>query len=376
MVDSATPQINKSPDASTGSTQNEEQNSYSTFITEVEAIKRASHVALQRKNVALYRSLGFCCIPLEYGTKKKPRVKWTENPLNVGVVLGAVSNNLIMIDIDGPAAQQVFSKGLVDIGYGNLRTTLVNTAMTRSGSHRGYHFLLRVSDEVLNDKQAGEFYRHLLFGKAKRELWTGSGKHEEIALLSTGGMAILSPSLHPDGGWYAWNGRQPQTLSTKEEVEDLLGMFGFDLAKERQDRRRKHRRNQQILKRNAGISPLSSLVDSYDDAESSDPAPVGVVHKATMESYRLISKREKMNWLDALAKRDRYRLGNRHKVILDLAGALRKSGYTQESVLDFVEEICDYFSDEERDDRRRAVLTTWERPIDQVKGWSGLNEID
>ncbi len=48
------------------------------------------------------------------------------------------------------------------------------------------------------------------------------GEHEEIKFIGEGSIAILAPSLHPNGtGQYRWNGKAPVELSEKQ-LKQLL----------------------------------------------------------------------------------------------------------------------------------------------------------
>jgi hypothetical protein len=392
VTDSSALDSNTSPDSSANSGQNIEQKSYSCSL-EAEATIRASHVALQRKNVAVfYEEFGFATIPLVYGTKKNPIVKWIpyqdkrptpeeisewffskDEPRNVAVVLGPVSDNLIALDVDSPAGQHVFSKALADLGWcNNLRVTLLNTFVTRSGSHRGHHYLLRISQELLDDEKDGEFYQELLFGKAKRELWRGDGDHEEIALLSKGSMAVLSPSVHPDtGGWYAWNAKPPETLRTDKEIKELFGMFGIDLSKEkaawRKDKRKAEKRRQQLQELTDDNCQLTQFESALDEIEQEEPEQVVVLGIKVLTTEQSDAFLE---WLLPI-----YKKGDRNKCAMGVAGILLKDGFSLDSALAFVQHVCDITQDEEVKSRLETVRHTYRKTnLDDVAGWSVFDE--
>jgi len=65
--------------------------------------------------------------------------------------------------------------------------------------------------------------------------------------------------------------------------------------------------------------------------------------------------------------------GNRHTIILGLAGILKKSGKTYEEAMDIIQTIVEELNDEEMEDRLKAVQTTYQK--DEVAGFSLLRSI-
>jgi hypothetical protein len=351
-----------------------------------------SHVLAIRRHVAAYRAMGFCVIPRDFMTKGAGPPSWSEyqrrqptdtetdkwffsdeTPKNLAVLLGRISGNLFVLDVDGETAQRIFSERLVELGIcNNLRVLLLNCMMQRSGSRRGYHFFFRVSQQLLDDETEGEFYRYLLFEESKKDLWKGPGKHEAITLLSERSLCVLAPSIHPDGkcNWYLWNRKEPGIITTKKELRELFWMLRkdehHDLDVNAYWRKLKGPWNK--AKKKAERNNNDNTVPLTDFTTYSEEAGKGT---------KVISKRERQNWLDALAKNDRHREGNRHEIMLRLVGGLWHRGYTMESTLEFVEEICHYFGDPEVEDRRRVVTDTWQRGAagHRILGWSGLDEL-
>jgi hypothetical protein len=399
VVDSSPGQINKSKQSPTESESNQDSKSFSTLRERrKQAIIRNSHLQLQRQNVrCFYDDFGFATIPLVYGTKNQPKIKWTryqdiwpapeeinewffatDEPVNVAVVLGPVSNNLIVIDIDGPTAQHIFSKALAQLGYANnLRVSLLHTFVTRSGSHRGYHYLFRISQELLDDGQDGQFFRDLLFGKAKTKLWHGSGEHAEIAMLSKGAMAVVSPSFHPDGGWYALNTKPPEVLSTKKQIEELFAMFGKDLAKEKLEWRReqKRKRKRKLESMNAGTATelgdfgLSAEEEDDEDEDEQEEPISGLVTEGTRE----LTEEQEQAFLDWLLPI--YKKGDRNHSVMGVSGILLKDGYSLDCALCFVKHLCDITNDEEVESRLETVRHTYRKTnLDNVAGWSVFDE--
>jgi Bifunctional DNA primase/polymerase, N-terminal len=397
MSDYSNPKINTSKESTASSPQKQELRPFFPSAGEAkEAMIRASHVELQRKNVDIfYNQFGFATIPLVYGSKKNPIVKWIpyqdkyptpeeieqwffsspDTPYNVAVVLGGVSQNLIALDVDSPEGHQIFAKALAELGYcNNLRSALINTFMTRSGGG-GFHFLLRIGQTLLDDERDGEFYRELLFGKAKRELWRGDGEHQEIALLSKGSMAVLSPSVHPDtGGWYVWNQRPSETLRTHKEIKELFAMFGIDLSKEkakwRKEQGKAEKRRQQLQELtddNAQLTRFESAID--DDLEEEEPEQAAAVVLGIKE---LTSEQSDafLEWLLPIYKR-----GDRNRYAMGVAGILLKDGFSLDSALAFVQHLCDITQDEEVKSRLETVRHTYRKNnLDDVAGWSVFDE--
>lgn len=110
--------------------------------------------------------------------------QWYEAGLlqNVGVIGGAVSGGLVMIDLDGWAAVNAFQAKF---------PALVDTYTVTSGSGKGQHVYLYARDIPPTTRLTG-------------------GKVGNIELRSEGAYVIAPPSLHPDTGReYVVTWRQP-----------------------------------------------------------------------------------------------------------------------------------------------------------------------
>jgi archaellum biogenesis ATPase FlaH len=66
--------------------------------------------------------------------------------------------------------------------------------------------------------------------------------------------------------------------------------------------------------------------------------------------------------------------GDRHDLSLSIAGCLRKLGYSREEAEAVVGAIAGLAHDEELRDRLKAVETTFQKPLNDVLGFSGLRE--
>ena len=303
-----------------------------------------------------YTNVGiYSLIPLKHGTKNKPlvdwkpyrkrlptpseRASWFSSPsklCNVAAVLGRTAR-LVAIDIDGDAAKQRVERKLVEMGRcNNLRVSILHTMMTRTGSG-GFHFVFRISDPELSEK----------YDLRTKTLWQGSpGKHEEIKFLGEGSIAMLAPSLHPNGsGQYLWNGKPPMELSEKE-LKQLLEVFC-----ERY------------------------LPTSLDEHITTNTAVDNSIKQSLLlqNTHSSLSPNETQQLITAL--KPVYKLGKRNTITMGYSGFMRKHGYTLRVVEDFCVLVCRTFNDEEIESRLRTVRDTFRKPIDKIAGWSLLNDI-
>jgi hypothetical protein len=352
-----------------------------------EKVYTASHVDAVRKHVKAYRGMGIAVIRRDFMTKGNGE-EWKEfqnrpptdeeihewffsndKLHNVAAVLGPVSGNLLAIDVDGEAGQMRMSEALSDLGYcNNLRGVIINTFMTRSGSRKGFQFLVRVDPQLLdddNEKVDAPFHWYLL-GRGMQDLWVGEGQHEAISLLSKGSLSVLAPSIHPSGKcqFYAWNGRGPATITTAKELKELFSIFsdGEETIWDKRKREWQKRCNREERNNSPDTIPLTGF------AELGGPAAAA--------PRTQIADNDKEFLLKMLMKNNRYRKGNRHKITMGVAGYLRWHGYTKDLAFKLVDFICDFFHDEERESRRRDVEDTYSKALEEVAWRTWLNDID
>jgi hypothetical protein len=314
-----------------------------------------------REQIRGYIKIGiYSLIPLKYGTKNKPLVgSWkpyqkrlpTPNEItswffsssssssrllcNVAAVLGQASR-LVAIDIDGDDAKQRVEKKLVEMGTcNNLRVSMLDTMMTLTGSG-GFHFVFRVNPELFEK-----------YDLRTKTLWQGSSEHSEIKFLGEGSIAMLAPSLHPNGsGRYLWNGKAPIELSEKQ-LKQLFDVFPEKYLPTSLD-------NHIITTVGAAVTTTTSLLQQENTRSSLSPK----------EIQELIT-----------ALKPVYKLGKRNTITMGYAGFMRKRGYTLHTVEDFCVAVCKTFNDEELESRLRTVRDTFRKPIDKIAGWSLLNDI-
>lgn len=313
-----------------------------------------------------YINIGiYTLIPLKRGTKNKPLVDWKpyqkrlpkpseitswfSRSSNVAVVLGQASR-LVAIDIDGDAAKQRVEKKLVEMGHcNNLRVSMLQTMMTLTGSG-GFHFVFRISPQLFERK----------YDLRTKTLWQGSSEHNEIKFLGEGSIAMLAPSLHPNGfGQYLWNGKAPVELSEKE-LKKLFIVFC-----------------EKYLPTTLDDHHIIAVVDSSSSNNTSDgsSSSISSIRQRLLLNTRSssLSPKEIQQLITAL--KPAYRLGKRNTITMGYAGVMRKRGYTLHTVEEFCVMVCKTFNDEELESRLRTVQDTFRKPIDKIAGWTLLNDV-
>jgi hypothetical protein len=315
-----------------------------------------------RDHIKRYLSVGvYNLIPLKHGTKDRPLLDWKHQKkrlptlseiasrfsrlCNIAVVLGETAR-LVAIDIDGDAAKQRVERKLVELGIcNNLRVSMLDTMMTRTGSG-GFHFVFYVSAVL--------FERYDLRTKT---LWSGTSNHEEIKFMGEGSIVILAPSLHPSGAdhYYQWNGKRPIELS-EIQLKQLLELFGEKY--------------------------LPTTLDEHNTTDNDDTSepPVssisairqGILGNSVKPTLSL-SPSETQGLIKVLEPV--YQTGKRNRITLGYAGLLRRRGYTLRSVEDFCVLVCKTFDDDEIESRLETVRRTFKKPLEGISGWGWLNDI-
>lgn len=310
--------------------------------------------ALLHEHVHDYIDAGiYALIPLKHGTKNKPLVDWkpyrkrlptssertswfsSSGPCNIAGVLGRTSG-LVAIDIDGDAAKQRVEKKLAELGFcNNLRVSMLDTMMTLTGSC-GFHFVFCISPELFEK-----------YDLRTKTLWYGdSSEHCEIKFLGEGSIAMLAPSLHPNGsGQYRWNGKAPIELSEKQLIQ-LLSVFCEKY--------------------------LPTTLDEHTTSSTTNTAASSL----PLNTRSSLSPDDIQELINAL--KPRYTRGKRHTITLGYSGFMRKCGYSLEAVQEFCVIVCQTFNDEEVESRLRDVKDTFAKPIKtgrEIAGWSLLNDI-
>ena len=146
-----------------------------------------------REAAETYRNLGIVPIPVKHGSKRPAVSGWqnltldadldemfpADEHLNIGVLLGTPSGDLVDIDCDCPEAILAADKA---IGEASVRS--------RRGDAEASHYWFRISDGAPPATQRFED--------------PASPGAVLVELRSTGGQTVVPPSRHPDGTPYLW----------------------------------------------------------------------------------------------------------------------------------------------------------------------------
>ncbi len=166
-----------------------------------------------KESVKQYREMGLNVIPVKTKEKRPDLVSWTQyhtepftgdfsESQNIAVVCGKISQNLIVVDIDNP------DSSLIDRIYPKA---LENTLVVKSGSG-GHHIYLRVYE-------------------LPKTLRLNNDDKVHIDIQSNGVIAVLPPSVHPNGNHYEivskTNEIKQLTQSDLEEIFTNLKQLGF-----------------------------------------------------------------------------------------------------------------------------------------------------
>lgn len=144
--------------------------------------------------------------------------KWFENDHpGIGVVCGAISGNLEMLELEGRAVAEGYMTKLLataqQFGIGDLLTRIVNGYWEKSPSG-GYHFFYRVHGSAVgNTKLAQRFALEDEWTEQERSTFARTGRRPPRVLIETrgeGGFVVVAPShgpVHATGQpWFAVNG--------------------------------------------------------------------------------------------------------------------------------------------------------------------------
>jgi len=271
----------------------------------------------------LYISNNLSVIPIKPG-EKTPLIKWEkyqkERPsiaevqkwfkdsnINIAIVCGKVSGNLVVIDFDEAELYEKFLKELDN----ELKDIIENTWLVKTG--KGYHIYLRVD----SDKPVK------------------IGKFEKIDIKGEGGYVVAPPSLHPSGKRYEFirfsltTGHEIRIIS-EEQYNKLLS----------------------LLKNVTGVEEQPEMGNENEN-EGGEEAR----EKSETRGWRELSNKEILEIVEIL--KPVYKEGIRHRIILYLVGWLYKAGIKYESAEALVKAICDTYKDEECNVRLYAVRDTY-----------------
>jgi len=127
---------------------------------------------------------------------------------NIGMVTGAASNNVVVIDFDGLAGYELFKAAFPE---------LVNTMTIATGSGNGMHCYYQV--DLLPDSSA------------VMNIPVNGGELVNIEFKSDGKQVVVPPSIHPDtGNEYTVHNRAPVM-----HISNLSGVFAWAKSLKPQD---------------------------------------------------------------------------------------------------------------------------------------------
>jgi Bifunctional DNA primase/polymerase, N-terminal len=275
--------------------------------------------------------------------RKKPAVKWelyqimrpskiqierwySKNPnYNLAAATGDISK-ILALDVDGSTAQKRLEEKRLEMST-NLRVALDNTMMNRSGSG-GLHIVFRIDEPTDIGGQ--------------KLIWTDGKPHSEIKLKGNGGYIVLPPSLHETGRRYEWNGREPD-LITAQELNELIRL----------------------------LSPPGHARDENNELVRKQTS-TNLSKGSNTRTLTYAKMQELLYWIKPY-----YNPGSRNDIIFYLSGMMRIGGFTQETARTFVTLLCNSsgYPDEDLNKSLDVVDNTYDKPIEQVKGKSGLHEL-
>jgi len=290
----------------------------------------------------LYLTRGLSVIPLK-PKAKEPLIPWKEfqeriasekeieewfkdNTINIGIICGAISDNLFVIDFDNKKVFKIWYD-LIDKNYPDVRDIVLNTWNVETG--RGVHIYFRAD---VDKKTFKELFR------TKPKLIDG------VDIKGEGGYVVAPPSIHPSGKLY----------------EFILGPYeGIDIAK-------------------VDLQTYKRIIQSIEDIGKTKTKQNGKKGKKKSSiGSRELTKEQISSIIEVL--KPYYKEGYRDAIIYTLIGALIKNGYSYESARGLVEAITTALNDEEKDHRLYLVDYHYgkrvkEIGIEKLKGISGIRE--
>jgi len=284
---------------------------------------------------SFYLDRNLSVIPLKY-REKTPLFSWKEyqerrptreeiekwfsnNEVNVAIITGSVSDNLIVIDFDNMELAKWFFDEVLPKLPRSIQFSVGNTWMVRTG--KGVHIYLRITDI-----ERDEF---------KEKLRTKPRLREGLDIKAEGGYVVAPPSIHPSGAKYHFIKNDPMTNDIKpltfEEYEKLLDYL----------------------------------------------APQEEIPKTDL-GKRVLTEEEISRTVELI--KPAYKQGYRDLICFYLSGWMRKAGITYESARKVIELLTAIKEDEERDQRlynldRHYGLRGNPPTPEEMKGKTGLQEI-
>jgi hypothetical protein len=275
--------------------------------------------------------------------------RWfTKNPnYNLALPTGWMTG-IIAIDVDGDTAKQRIREKL-EIASINLSSAFRNTMMNITGSG-GRHFIFRIAEEEGEDSA-----EDIIENITSTVIWANDEAHSQIRIQGNGSYIVAPPSRHPNGNYYTWNEKTPEPL-TRQELLEFIRLVSAN-------------------PHNVKI-PLKQQQQQQQSNEISS-SPVGIVPSADINNTNTNAPAEIIQELYE-AIRPYYIPGERNDIIFSLSGWMRKDGHFSLADCEaLVTLLCQNsgFSDEDLEASLDKVRTTYQKPIEELKGRSGMHEI-
>ncbi|RLI17879.1 hypothetical protein DRO54_10880, partial [Candidatus Bathyarchaeota archaeon] len=257
---------------------------------------------------------GYSVIPIFY-RNKKPLIKWEEyqrrrptieevekwfsnNQVNIAIVCGRVSDNLIVLDFDRKEKFKEFENELPE----KWRKIFNSTQLVESG--KGYHFRFRLKDP------------ELLPGPKTRVR-----KDLELDVRGEGSYVLVPPSVHPSGKRYKWIRGPPEYTPYELSREEWL-----ELCK------------------------LIRLGVEEKEEKGREEKPKA---RGKSKKWKTLTKDQ----IDSIIKliKPYYQVGVRDIIHYRLLAELYKLGVSKQSSREYTIKLCKEMNDEEIDDRLYQV---------------------
>lgn len=251
---------------------------------------------------------------------------------NVAVVTGNVSG-IIALDIDGNKGKKRLEEKLPDMST-NLRVAFKNTMVNRTGSG-GLHIIFKLDKPTeLGQKVLWKYDSGRVPPEEEEE------NSAEIRLKANGGYIIMPPSIHPNGKRYEWNGKEPHLITTRE-LNEMLRL----------------------------LSPVPIVIPRYKNKIKTSG------RRNIDDTNRTLSNDKVQLLLNSI--KPYYNPGSRNDIIFYLSGMMRVYGFSHDTTIAFIELLCNTsgYSDEDLQKSLAVVDTTYQKPLDRIKGKTGLYDV-
>lgn len=248
------------------------------------------------KHALHYHKEGLSVIPLQFKDKaamikwrsyQKERptaiklAKWFSKQLNIAVICGTVSENLVVLDFDDKGKYNEF----VNILDSNLREVILATRTVITG--KGVHVYLRV------DTDEETFKKH--FRSKRSEKW-------KLDFQSEGKYVVAPPSIHPSGKAYEF----------KDGLKDIKRISVEEMIK-----------IQEIL------FPKEHKREKRENIKASNKAPTHTT--AIKRKNRALTDADMLEIATLLA--NAYKEGFRNDIVYALSGWLAKAGIRENDAI-------------------------------------------